>query len=115
VHLLLIIWCSGAFTLMMHKHIHNNSVLSKPYSKFDWVFPYILEPLMGHTWDSYYYHYVKAHHVEVTGLMTPQAQLDINGIHLSTSSITNSGSCFLAGSTYLTISYEKQSIIWHSG
>jgi hypothetical protein len=67
VHLLLIIWYSGSFTLMMHNHIHNNGVLSKPYALFDWTFPYILEPIMGHTWDSYYYHHVKAHHVEANG------------------------------------------------
>lgn len=66
-HLLLMIWYSGSFTLMMHNHIHNNGVLSKPYALFDWAFPYILEPLMGHTWDSYYHHHVKAHHVEGNG------------------------------------------------
>ncbi|TVY56580.1 hypothetical protein LSUE1_G010015 [Lachnellula suecica] len=66
-HLLLIVWFSGSFTLMMHNHIHNNGVLSKPYALFDWAFPYLLEPLMGHTWDSYYYHHVKAHHVEGNG------------------------------------------------
>ena len=31
------------------------------------TFPYIAEPLMGHTWDSYYYHYVKHHPVESNG------------------------------------------------
>lgn len=66
-HVVYIIWCSGAFTLMMHNHIHNRGVLSKSYSLFDWTFPYLLEPLMGHTWDSYYYHHVKAHHVEGNG------------------------------------------------
>ncbi|KAH8679796.1 fatty acid desaturase-domain-containing protein [Tricladium varicosporioides] len=66
-HILYIVWCSGAFTLMMHNHIHNNGILSKPYAAFDWTFPYILEPLMGHTWDSYYYHHCKAHHVEGNG------------------------------------------------
>lgn len=66
-HLLLTIWYSGSFTLMMHNHIHNNGVLSKDYSLFDLTFPYILEPLFGHTWDSYYYHHVKAHHVEGNG------------------------------------------------
>ncbi|KAG9237369.1 fatty acid desaturase-domain-containing protein [Amylocarpus encephaloides] len=66
-HIVYIVWCSGAFTLMMHNHIHNNGVLSKKYAAFDWTFPYILEPLMGHTWDSYYYHHVKAHHVEGNG------------------------------------------------
>jgi hypothetical protein len=66
-HILYIVWCSGAFTLMMHNHIHNNGVLAKKYAAFDWTFPYILEPIMGHTWDSYYYHHVKAHHVEGNG------------------------------------------------
>ena len=67
VHLLVTVWYSGGFTLMMHNHIHNNGVLAKSYAAFDWTFPYILEPLMGHTWDSYYYHHVKAHHVEGNG------------------------------------------------
>ncbi|KAK0115724.1 hypothetical protein ONS95_000016 [Cadophora gregata] len=67
IHLLITVWYSGGFTLMMHNHIHNNGVLAKPYATFDWAFPYVLEPLMGHTWDSYYYHHVKAHHVEGNG------------------------------------------------
>lgn len=66
-HLLMTVWYSGSFTLMLHNHIHNNGVLSKSWSTFDYVFPYILEPLMGHTWDSYYYHHVKHHHVEGNG------------------------------------------------
>ena len=33
----------------------------------DFTFPYLTEPLMGHTWDSYYYHHVKHHHVEGNG------------------------------------------------
>ncbi|CAG8980833.1 hypothetical protein HYALB_00003762 [Hymenoscyphus albidus] len=66
-HIIYIVWCSGGFTLMMHNHIHNNGVLSKKYAAFDWAFPYVLEPLMGHTWDSYYYHHCKAHHVEGNG------------------------------------------------
>lgn len=60
-------YCAGAFTLLMHNHIHNNGVLAKPFKAFDWTFPYILGPLMGHTWDSYYYHHVKHHHVENNG------------------------------------------------
>lgn len=67
LHALYSLWCMGAFTLMMHQHIHNNGVLSKRFATFDRLFPYILEPLMGHTWDSYYYHHVKHHHVEGNG------------------------------------------------
>lgn len=66
-HLLMTGWYCGSFTLMLHNHIHNNGVLSKSWSLFDHYFPYILEPLMGHTWDSYYYHHVKHHHVEGNG------------------------------------------------
>jgi len=57
-------FCMGPFTLLMHNHIHNNGVLSKQFWWLDAAFPYILEPLMGHSWDSYYYHHVKHHHVE---------------------------------------------------
>lgn len=59
--------CAGAFTILLHNHIHNSGVLSKPLYVFDMAFPYILGPLMGHTWNSYYYHHVKHHHVEGNG------------------------------------------------
>ena len=66
-HCLLQLSYCGSFTLMLHNHIHNNGLLKKKYSWFDNAWPYILEPLMGHTWDSYYYHHVKHHHVEGNG------------------------------------------------
>ena len=66
-HGLMQAWFCGPFTLMLHNHIHNNGILAKEYAWFDKSFPYILEPLMGHTWDSYYYHHVKHHHVESNG------------------------------------------------
>ncbi|WPH03220.1 Hypothetical protein R9X50_00609700 [Acrodontium crateriforme] len=66
-HVAFTFWCTGSFTLMMHNHIHNGGVLSKNWYWLDVSFPYVLEPLMGHTWDSYYYHHVKHHHVEGNG------------------------------------------------
>lgn len=75
VHILYTAWSFGPFTLMLHNHIHNNGVLSKQYATFDLVFPYILEPLMGHTWDSYYHHHIKAHHVESNGPDDPSSTL----------------------------------------
>jgi hypothetical protein len=62
-------WCIGAFTLLLHNHIHNNGVLHKNWAWLDKLFPYVLEPLMGHTWDSYYYHHVKHHHIESNGTL----------------------------------------------
>ena len=67
MHLILQLSYCGSFTLMLHNHIHNNGLLKKEYFWFDHFWPYILEPLMGHTWDSYYYHHVKHHHVEGNG------------------------------------------------
>ena len=66
-HCMLQLSYCGSFTLMLHNHIHNNGLLKKEYAWFDNIWPYILEPLMGHTWDSYYYHHVKHHHVEGNG------------------------------------------------
>lgn len=60
-------WYMGAYTLLKHQHIHMRGVLNHKYDLFDRLFPYILDPLMGHTWNSYYYHHVKHHHVEGNG------------------------------------------------
>ncbi|KAL4788553.1 hypothetical protein BJX76DRAFT_315010 [Aspergillus varians] len=57
----------GSYTLMMHQHIHGGGILKKGLWWFDGIFPYITNPLMGHTWNSYYYHHVKHHHVEGNG------------------------------------------------
>ena len=67
LHWLMQLSYCGSFTLMLHNHIHNNGLFQKRYAWFDFTWPYILEPLMGHTWDSYYYHHVKHHHVENNG------------------------------------------------
>ncbi|KAG8532676.1 uncharacterized protein KY384_002553 [Bacidia gigantensis] len=66
-HWLMTSYYCGAFTIMLHNHIHNNGVLASNLAFVDRLWPYLLEPLMGHTWDSYYYHHVKHHHVENNG------------------------------------------------
>lgn len=67
LHFVFAAWCSGAWTLLLHNHIHNNGVLRPEYWVLDSLFPYILGPLMGHTWNSYFWHHVKHHHVENNG------------------------------------------------
>lgn len=67
LHWLMEAYCCGPFTLMLHNHIHNHGVLHPKYGWIDHSFPYVLEPLMGHTWNSYYYHHIKHHHVENNG------------------------------------------------
>lgn len=70
VHAVFTTWCAGPYTLLLHNHIHNDGVLANTWlwSWMDlYVFPYLTQPLMGHTWNSYYYHHVKHHHVEGNG------------------------------------------------
>ncbi|KAG6353397.1 hypothetical protein INS49_007479 [Diaporthe citri] len=67
MHTVMQVSYTGAYTLMMHQHIHGRGVLNKSYAWFDLTFPYLLDPLMGHTWNSYFYHHVKHHHVEGNG------------------------------------------------
>lgn len=67
LHTVFAVWNAGPFTLLLHNHIHNNGIFKKQYWMFDLFFPYIVGPLMGHTWDSYYNHHVKMHHVEGNG------------------------------------------------
>jgi hypothetical protein len=67
LHSAMQIYYMGSYTLMMHQHIHMRGILNKAYSLIDLAFPYITDPLMGHTWNSYYFHHVKHHHVEGNG------------------------------------------------
>ncbi|KFG77884.1 acylamide-delta3(E)-desaturase [Metarhizium anisopliae] len=67
LHFIMQVSYMGTYTLMMHQHIHMRGILNKRLSILDSLFPYITDPLMGHTWNSYYYHHVKHHHVEGNG------------------------------------------------
>ncbi|KAG8408778.1 hypothetical protein J3458_019794 [Metarhizium acridum] len=67
LHFVMQMYYVGTYTLMQHQHIHQRGILAKTYGLFDRAFPYILDPLMGHTWNTYYYHHVKHHHVEGNG------------------------------------------------
>ena len=66
-HAALALLSAGPFTLMLHNHIHNGGVLAQPWARWDRAVPYVLQPLFGHTCDSYYFHHVKHHHVENNG------------------------------------------------
>ncbi|KAJ6443861.1 fatty acid desaturase [Purpureocillium lavendulum] len=67
LHVAMQFYYLGTYTLMMHQHIHQRGILAKRYALFDRLFPYVLDPLMGHSWNTYYYHHVKHHHVEGNG------------------------------------------------
>ncbi|KAF2702736.1 hypothetical protein K504DRAFT_464883 [Pleomassaria siparia CBS 279.74] len=67
LHAIMQVYYMGTYTLMMHQHIHMRGILKKEYAAIDHAFPYITDPMMGHTWNSYYFHHVKHHHVEGNG------------------------------------------------
>ncbi|ORY03236.1 fatty acid desaturas-like protein [Clohesyomyces aquaticus] len=67
LHFIMQIYYMGSYTLMMHQHIHMRGILKPKFVVIDRLFPYITDPLMGHTWNSYYFHHVKHHHVEGNG------------------------------------------------
>ncbi|KAG6301616.1 hypothetical protein E4U09_004915 [Claviceps aff. purpurea] len=67
LHVVMQVYYVGTYTLMQHQHIHQRGILAKQFAILDQLLPYILDPLMGHTWNTYYYHHVKHHHVEGNG------------------------------------------------
>ncbi|KAK3369787.1 fatty acid desaturase-domain-containing protein [Lasiosphaeria ovina] len=67
LHMLMQATYIGPYTLLKHQHIHQNGVLNRRFSLLDSLFPYVMDPLMGHSWNSYFYHHVKHHHVEGNG------------------------------------------------
>lgn len=67
LHFIMQMYYVGTYTLIKHQHIHQGGLLSKNWSAVDTLFPYLLDPLFGHSWNSYYYHHVKHHHVEGNG------------------------------------------------
>ncbi|KAH8904991.1 fatty acid desaturase [Coniochaeta sp. PMI_546] len=67
LHFAMSFYFMGSYTLMMHQHIHQRGILAPKYALLDTIFPYITDPLLGHTWNTYYYHHVKHHHIEGNG------------------------------------------------
>jgi len=67
LHVMMQLSYMGGYSLMMHAHIHVRGILKKEFALLDHLMPYILDPLMGHTWNTFYWHHVKHHHVEGNG------------------------------------------------
>jgi len=66
-HIAMQFYYMGPYTLLKHQHIHQRGVLAKRFGAIDNLFPYAMDLFMGHTWNSYFYHHVKHHHVEGNG------------------------------------------------
>lgn len=118
-------WSIGGLTLLMHNHVHNNGVLKKQWRWLDMIFPYTVEPLVGHTWDSYHYHHVKVLYVENNGMLHCRTSMDqtdmyatqdqeicplrydTNGMMFCASSTTTDASSCSYGQGFLCISSKE--------
>ncbi|ORZ36640.1 hypothetical protein BCR44DRAFT_131530 [Catenaria anguillulae PL171] len=54
------------YVLMLHCVCHRPLYKAK-YHALNWIAPYALGPFYGHTWDTFYFHHIKHHHIEDNG------------------------------------------------
>ena len=64
LHVALVIQNAGSYTSVLHNSCHK-----KVYSVswMNYIVPVLLGPLFGQTWNTYYYHHIKHHHIEDNG------------------------------------------------
>ncbi|KAI9217597.1 hypothetical protein BC828DRAFT_351340 [Blastocladiella britannica] len=54
------------FVLMLHCVCHR-PLFARHVHALNWIVPYVLAPFYGHTWDTFYFHHIKHHHIEDNG------------------------------------------------
>ncbi|KAL9090206.1 MAG: hypothetical protein Q9159_002106 [Coniocarpon cinnabarinum] len=67
LHLVYQCWLIPTYTSMMHQHGHDRAILNSSMDWLDARFPYALDPLMGHTWNTHYFQHLKHQLVESNG------------------------------------------------
>ena len=65
-HVGLVVAFAGTYVAILHNTSHKPTY-GKGFSVLEPVIPYVLGPFFGQTWNTYYYHHVKHHHVEDNG------------------------------------------------
>lgn len=67
LHVALVLFvCAETFTAVLHNTSHRP--LFKPHlGALNLVIPYVMAPFLGQTWNTYYFHHCKHHHVEDNG------------------------------------------------
>jgi len=66
VHVVLVTQLAATYVAILHNSCHR-ATYAKPFAYMEYLIPYVLAPFMGQTWNTYYYHHVKHHHVEDNG------------------------------------------------
>jgi hypothetical protein len=54
------------FVLMLHCVCHR-PLYKRQFGLLNMIVPYVLAPFYGHTWNTFYYHHIKHHHIEDNG------------------------------------------------
>jgi hypothetical protein len=67
VHVALLAPSVAPFTHMLHNDSHNRGLFKPQHTLLNSIVSWVLCPFLGHTWNTYYYHHVKHHHVEGNG------------------------------------------------
>lgn len=68
LHIVVVMYfCAETFMSMLHNTSHSPLFLDE-YSWFNLIIPYVLCPFFGQTWNTYFFHHVKHHHVEDNSL-----------------------------------------------
>lgn len=65
-HVLICFLFTGPSATMFHHYTHQGGLLRKELWALDQAYGYLIAPLMGNTWNSFYYHH-KMHHIEDNG------------------------------------------------
>ena len=66
IHIGLVLHFATAYVAILHNASHR--ALYAPHAAvMELLVPYVLGPVLGHTWYTYYFHHVKHHHVEDNG------------------------------------------------
>jgi len=66
LHVVLVLEFLTQFTSMLHNACHRR-LYKTSYFYFEPIIHYFLNPFMGQTWNTYYYHHIKHHHVTGNG------------------------------------------------
>ena len=92
---------------MLHNHIHNNGVLARKYARLDRIWLYVLQPLMGHTWDRNITTMLNTTMSKTTASETSRQLFAINETILFISSAMSVDLCYLFGLSFLFIFSEE--------
>jgi hypothetical protein len=65
-HVAVYVRYATSFTLMVHC-VNHRPIYKKKFRALEYIIPYVLAPFNGQTWETFYFHHNKMHHIEDNG------------------------------------------------